>query len=196
MAERWATCLACGWVGLNSDLPPDPDHPCGADRCPGCGTEGSICCCLRSETAARRRLASVVVALLLALALPVLAQAPPRPEPVEEPAEVEPADRPFALADYIAPSAWCPLRDDSEPDAFGCDAGLAVSLRSWRAGEGYGVEAVVFVGAETVGAGVAYCRGRLCVGVGVGAVRDEFGIDTGSAAPVVGATFSVGGLRE
>lgn len=47
---KWARCGACGWVGENSELPPDPaGHPCGADKCPHCGVEGCITCCYDTE---------------------------------------------------------------------------------------------------------------------------------------------------
>jgi hypothetical protein len=101
-----------------------------------------------------------------------------------------------SLADYIAPAAWCPLRSGSDPADFGCDGGLAFSLIDRSIGERYTAVGVAFVGAETVGLGMAWCRGRLCAGAGVAATRDDFGVDLDSASPVIGATFSLGGLRE
>lgn len=106
-----------------------------------------------------------------------------------------PPPSPRPLTDYIAPAGWCPLRSGDEADDFGCDAGLAVSMieRSWR---DYSAAGVAFVGSETVGVGAAWCRSRLCVGAGVAVARSDFGLDLDTAAPVVGATFSIGGLRE
>ena len=46
---NWATCGSCGWWGLNSELPRDDGespHPCGKDKCPECGDNGCICCCI------------------------------------------------------------------------------------------------------------------------------------------------------
>jgi len=139
----------------------------------------------RSERLWRRRLSRAragIPALLLALASPLAAQEPEPPAP--------------SLADYISPAAWCPLRSGSEPSGFGCDGGLAFSLIDRSIGERYTAVGVAFVGAETVGLGVAWCRGRLCAGAGVAATRDDFGIELDSASPVIGATFSLGGLRE
>jgi hypothetical protein len=116
--------------------------------------------------------------------------------PVEQSPDVLAEPDPPRLTDYLAPAAWCPLRrGDPEPGAFGCDGGIAANLvdRSW---ERFTLVGVAFVGAETVGAGIAGCRGRLCAGLGVAARRNDFGIDLDTAAPVVGATFSLGGLRE
>jgi hypothetical protein len=131
--------------------------------------------------------------LFLALASPLAAQ---EAGPVEQSPDVLAESEPPRLTDYLAPAAWCPLRrGDPEPGAFGCDGGIAANLvdHSW---ERFTLAGVAFVGAETVGAGIAGCRGRLCVGAGVAATRDDFGIDLDSAAPVIGATFSLGGLRE
>jgi hypothetical protein len=159
--------------------------------CPFCGNEvvgflwsiagvGKRCAC--GAVVGLRGARKVAAALLLALASPLAAQEPEPPAP--------------SLADYIAPAAWCPLRSGSEPDGFGCDGGLAVSLIDRSIGEHYTAVGVAFVGAETVGLGVAWCRGRLCAGAGVAATRDDFGIGLDSASPVIGATFSLGGLRE
>lgn len=54
--NHYATCTYCGWVGKESELPVDPDgHPCGADKCPSCGTEGFISCCYKSYEGAESR---------------------------------------------------------------------------------------------------------------------------------------------
>ncbi len=48
----WFRCGYCGYVGMNSELPPDDSpkpHPCGKDQCPECGEEGYISCCLLEE---------------------------------------------------------------------------------------------------------------------------------------------------
>jgi hypothetical protein len=105
---------------------------------------------------------------------------------------------PTRLTDYLYAAGWCPAHSGPDDPAFGCDGGLAVDLYSRPIGERYGAGLVAFVGAETVGAGVAWCRrgARLCVGVGVAAARDDFGIRTDTLAPVIGATFSLSGLRE
>jgi hypothetical protein len=156
-----------------------PRCACGAEK----GPQARTCRACYRERASR----TAAALLITLLPLPALAQ-----EPAEPPAKPAPT-----IADYIAPSAWCPLRSgESEPDAFGCDGGIAVSLVSREISDDYTAAGVAFVGSETVGAGVAWCRWRWCVGVGVAAVRDDFGISLDTAAPVIGATFSLGGLRE
>lgn len=142
------------------------------------------------------------LALIAALALPspLAAQEPPAPTwppPVEEPAE-EPAEEPEAveptpaeIGPYLSAAGWCSLRsgDDAE-DVPGCEAGIAAGLYSKRLGHGdYSVSAVAIIGESSVGAGVAWCRGKTCAGVGVVAARDDAGIDTSTLAPAVGATW-------
>lgn len=53
---HWFCCGHCGYVGLEEELPVDPEgHPCGKDECPQCKTEGCITCCYLSEDAAEQR---------------------------------------------------------------------------------------------------------------------------------------------
>lgn len=147
-------------------------------------------------------------ALLLALAAPATAQDLP-PEPLPAVGEEEPeAKQPVTAASgqgekQVEPSpglsaiGWCSLVSGDQPDdAQGCDAGVGASLYSWQIGESpYSVQAVASIGERTVGAGVGWCRGRICIGAGVTAVRDGAGVRTDTLAPALGATFEIGGRR-
>lgn len=118
---------------------------------------------------------------------------PPVEEPAEEPEAVEPTPEPelAAIGPYLSAAGWCSLRsgDDAE-DVPGCEAGIAAGLYSKRLNRGdYSVSAVAIIGESSVGAGVAWCRGKTCAGVGVVAVRDDAGINTSTLAPAVGATW-------
>lgn len=151
------------------------------------------------EKPPRRRFHGYSIGLLLALAAPLVAQEPPAPTwppPVEEPAEEPDAaePEPAAIGPYLSAAGWCSLRSgEAAEDAPGCEAGIAAALYSRRLGESeYHVSAVAIIGESSVGAGVAWCRGRTCAGVGVVAVRDDAGIDTSTLAPAVGATWRPG----
>lgn len=52
-AEHFARCGACGWVGPESEMIPDPEgHPCGKDECPSCHAPWCISCCYPTYEAA------------------------------------------------------------------------------------------------------------------------------------------------
>lgn len=172
-----------------------------------------------------RDLARITAAVLaFTLTAPALAQdLPPDPLPaVGEESEAKPpesaassggekeeqpvADPPPALFPRIAAVGWCAILAgepgeslDGEPaeEAPGCDAGVGAALYSHRIGESeYHASIVASVGERTVGLGVGWCRGRVCIGFGAVALRDDAGIHGGTAEPAVGATFTFGGLRE
>jgi hypothetical protein len=49
-------CNYCGYVGLESELQPDPNgHECGSDTCPECKVDGFITCCFLSEKEAETK---------------------------------------------------------------------------------------------------------------------------------------------
>lgn len=54
-AEHYFLCGACGHVGTEDELPPDPEHPCGKDECPQCGRANCITCCYPTFEAAENR---------------------------------------------------------------------------------------------------------------------------------------------
>lgn len=47
--DHYARCGYCGWFGLEIELSQKSGHPCGDDKCPECGKENFITCCLKEE---------------------------------------------------------------------------------------------------------------------------------------------------
>lgn len=93
----------------------------------------------------------------------------------------------------LAPALWCPVhRGSPADDAPSCDAGLAVALHTWRR-----FSAVAVVGADTVGAGLAWVAYRgdsgpvVAVAAGVVARYDSRGVDGGELFPAVGITANL-----
>jgi hypothetical protein len=131
--------------------------------------------------------AAAIVVLLLAQS-PAEAPTPPQAEPSR-----------------VAAAGWCALHDssseaDAESDSSrspGCDFGLAASVYDWRRFHLVGV-----LGAETVGVGLARVVSAegdsrvIAVALGVVALYDDQGIDTGSATLALGATLSFRRVEE
>lgn len=146
-----------------------------------------------------------LLALALLATLPACAQeAPPAPEESE-------AREPYP----VAAAGWCAVRSEDEeppapevmpegesvvaedPGAPGCDIGIGAAVYRWRR-----ASLVAVLGAETVGAGIAWTAYRpergpiLAFALGVVARYDSRGIDGSEFYPAVGATLSFTGRRE
>ena len=148
------------------------------------------------------------------LALALLATLPARAQEAPRSAAEEARTR---EAYPVAAAAWCAVRSENEepaaleaepdpaadpaaaddPGAPGCDIGIGAAVYRWRR-----ASLVAVLGAETVGAGIAWTAYRpergpiLAFALGVVARYDSRGIDGSEFYPAVGATLSFTGRRE
>lgn len=148
----------------------------------------------------------ILLALVLLVPSPAFGQeASPPPEEIEAP-------EPYP----VAAAAWCAVRSgedeapsiepdadgeppeaQEDPGAPGCDIGVGAPIYRWRR-----TSLVAVLGAETVGAGIAWTAYRpergpiLAFALGLVARYDSRGIDGSEFYPAVGATLSFAGRRE
>lgn len=107
------------------------------------------------------------------------------------------AQQPAPIAQGFTAVAWCSLRRGPADEIASCDGGAAAPLYVRPVGEArqYHVAGVATVGGATLGLGAAWCRGRLCGGLGVVVPWSSGGIEPREWRPAVGLTWTPRGRR-